>query len=134
MPDGLCECGCGGATAMRKGKRCRYLKGHNLLRGTLEERFAAKVAPAADLSPNGMAGCLLWIGCRHPRGYGHFKADAKVVAAHIMAWRLAGRSVQVGHELDHLCRRTSCVNVEHLEPVTHRENIVRGHEARRAAA
>ena len=28
-------------------------------------------------------------------------------------------------ELDHLCRNPSCVNPEHLEPVTHRENILR---------
>ena len=29
-------------------------------------------------------------------------------------------------QLDHLCRNTRCVNPEHLEAVTQRENILRG--------
>ena len=32
----------------------------------------------------------------------------------------------VGFELDHLCRVPRCVNPEHLEPVTHAENMRRG--------
>ena len=31
-----------------------------------------------------------------------------------------------GLELDHLCRVRSCVNPEHLEPVTHKVNMQRG--------
>jgi len=31
-----------------------------------------------------------------------------------------------GLELDHLCRVRSCCNPDHLEPVTHKENIRRG--------
>lgn len=31
-----------------------------------------------------------------------------------------------GMELDHLCRNRGCVNPAHLEPVTHRENMLRG--------
>lgn len=34
--------------------------------------------------------------------------------------------IPVGLELDHLCRNTRCVNPAHLEPVTHRENALRG--------
>ena len=30
------------------------------------------------------------------------------------------------NELDHLCRTPACVNPEHLESVTHRENTARG--------
>lgn len=31
-----------------------------------------------------------------------------------------------GFELDHLCRTRSCVRPDHLEPVTHAENMRRG--------
>lgn len=40
----------------------------------------------------------------------------------------SGRSIAVGLTLDHLCRKRSCVNPAHLEPVTQAENT------RRAAA
>lgn len=36
------------------------------------------------------------------------------------------RPIPVGLDLDHLCRVRSCVNPDHLEPVTRAENLRRG--------
>lgn len=45
---------------------------------------------------------------------------------HRYSYERAEGPVPAGLELDHLCRVRSCVNPEHLEPVTHRENMRRG--------
>jgi hypothetical protein len=45
---------------------------------------------------------------------------------HIVAWEEANGPVPVGLTLDHLCRRRNCRQVHHLEPVTMRENTLRG--------
>lgn len=47
--------------------------------------------------------------------------------AHRATWVAAnGRQVPRGLVLDHLCRNKWCCNPDHLEPVTHAENIARG--------
>lgn len=35
-------------------------------------------------------------------------------------------AIPSGMSLDHLCRNPACVNPDHLEIVTHRENVLRG--------
>jgi hypothetical protein len=46
--------------------------------------------------------------------------------AHITMYENLVGEVPDGTELDHTCRTPVCVNPDHLEPVTHRENILRG--------
>ena len=73
--------------------------------------------------------CLLWIrGLNRPGGYGrHYDPITKKSSlAHVWNWTRINGPVPIGMELDHLCRNTRCVNVDHLEPVTHRENMMRG--------
>ena len=86
---------------------------------TVEERFWGKVDRRDE------DGCWLWTGYRHPQGYGKFRLDGRPHNAHRVAYELSVGPVQEGLELDHLCRNRACVRPDHLEPVTHRENMQR---------
>lgn len=82
--------------------------------------------------------CWIWMGYRRPDGYGEIgrgrRGDGNALV-HIVAYELLKGPVPNGLTLDHLrmnpgprqapCSR-ACVNPAHLEPVTFRENILRG--------
>lgn len=69
--------------------------------------------------------CWVWTGRRDRRGYGRY-GDKGTLVHRVTYTRLVGEIPQ-GLEPDHLCRNTGCGNPEHLEPVTHAENLRRGH-------
>lgn len=71
-------------------------------------------------------GCWLWTGRLMPSGYGDFQTTGKHWRVHRLAYELLVGPVPDGLVLDHLCRVRSCVRPSHLEPVTTRENILRG--------
>jgi hypothetical protein len=48
------------------------------------------------------------------------------VAAHRYVYAALIGPIPCGLQLDHLCRVRNCVNPMHLEPVTSRENLLRG--------
>ena len=107
---------------------------------TRAERFAAKVDPEGPVPEHRpeLGPCIEWTGCLHPKGYGQFWDGGRLVQAHRWAWERAHGPVPEGLELDHLCHNDSecaggptclhrrCVNPAHLEPVTHRTNLLRG--------
>lgn len=72
--------------------------------------------------------CHVWTGTKTTGGYGQTRVRGGLRRryAHIAAWEAVNGPVPDGLELDHLCRVTSCCNPEHLEAVTHAENIRRG--------
>jgi hypothetical protein len=101
-----------------KGRGCR--KAARPARPTLAERFWPKVS----IGP----GCWEWTGALGGHGYGQFHIGdgRKIRYAHRVAYELTIGRIPPGLSLDHLCRNPPCVNPAHLEPVTHKVNIVRG--------
>jgi hypothetical protein len=77
----------------------------------------------AYVQPTGF--CWLWVGTELNNGYGHFNIHYKQVAPHRKAYELLIGPIPEGLQLDHLCRVKLCVNPDHLEPVTGRENTLR---------
>lgn len=71
-------------------------------------------------------GCWLWIGATTGNGYGNFRFKGKNHAAHRVSRSLLIAEVEAELDLDHLCRTRSCINPDHLEPVSRRENVLRG--------
>lgn len=71
-------------------------------------------------------GCWLWRGCILSTGYGQAWIDGQRDNAHRIAYELLVGPISEGLTIDHLCRVRHCVNPDHLEPVTMRENLLRG--------
>lgn len=72
--------------------------------------------------------CWGWMGPVTHDGYSYYpRTNGRRKYAHIIAWEATnGSHVPTGLELDHKCRNRQCVNPLHLEPVTHRVNMLRG--------
>lgn len=69
------------------------------------------------------SGCWRWLRYVDPSGYGRVGRNQ---AAHRKTYEALIGPIPPGLVLDHLCRNRACVNPAHLEPVTERDNILRG--------
>lgn len=71
-------------------------------------------------------GCWEWEAGRTTGGYGKFHLSGRTELAHRAVYQLVRGPIPDGLHLDHLCRNRACVRPDHLEPVTVRENLMRG--------
>jgi hypothetical protein len=83
----------------------------------LPARFWAKVE---------IGDCWHWVGANNGNGYGRFWWNGRIVYPHRLVYEVLVGVIPAGLYLDHLCRNPGCVNPDHLEPVTARENSLRG--------
>ena len=59
--------------------------------------------------------------------YGQFvRSTWGTARAHRVSFMWANGPISYGKVIDHLCRVTTCVNPDHLEAISDRENILRG--------
>lgn len=74
-------------------------------------------------------GCVEWTGKCDRDGYGAFRytteGKQRYTGAHRAAWLAYKGNIPPRLVIDHLCRNRACVNVEHMELVTTRENVIR---------
>ncbi|MFF1916144.1 HNH endonuclease signature motif containing protein [Streptomyces sp. NPDC058239] len=123
-------------------KRSRDVQAEPLLNlsGDIEERFWARVDKTDS-------GCWLWVSSSRAGNYGDFHFAGVRYRAHVWAYERFVGPVPKGLQLDHLCHTNDsscaggveclhrrCVNPAHLEPVTARENILRGNSIHAANA
>lgn len=130
---GYCQCGCGAPTAPAgntfwphrrvMGEPLRFVAGHRQLVEKGKRAVAYRVEDRGHETP-----CWIWTGhaVQYGKRAGRVGGPTERVYAYRHVYELHRGPVPDGLDLDHLCREPLCVNPDHLEPVTRRENLRRG--------
>lgn len=125
----LCDCDCGRPAPIAKTTRAakgqylgyptRYISGHQGRRQGLIDSFHEE--DRGYRTP-----CWIWDLHLDEGGYGRTGTGG----AHRAVYQERVGPIPEGLQLDHLCRVRNCVNPDHLEPVTHTENMRRSPAAK----
>lgn len=84
----------------------------------LPERIARKLTVQPD-------GHWTWSGWHNSEGYPYVSFEGRDQPAYRAVWTLLRGRIPAGLELDHVCVTPTCCNPDHLEVVTHAENLRR---------
>lgn len=138
-----CKCDCGAVKSIAskslcsgRTKSCGCLKTELLKERTIDadKRFWQKVNKSGPLPEydTSLGNCWIWTSAQDSHGYGtfHFGERNSVIKAHRYSFMTQIGKLPTNMELDHKCRVTLCIRPNHLELVTHKENIRRGVYAR----
>lgn len=89
------------------------------------ENFLKKInknGPSPEYNKS-LGNCWIWTGATLKGGYGVYSGTT----AHRFSYQIVnGKIENKKMHVDHLCRVRNCVNPEHLELVTAKENYIRG--------
>lgn len=101
------------------------IKAHNKGKSTFEKRIFERFDKSSGDE------CWIWKGYVNPKGYGSLRKNLgpgvnTTTLAHRAVYEMMVGKIPETLQLDHLCRNRSCVNPSHLEPVTAKENVLRG--------
>lgn len=95
-------------------------------RRSLEEKISKKIIKDKK-------GCWNWTGAVFKKEYGDYpqmrvsnEEGKRTVRVHRVIYQRYKGEIADGLEIDHICGNTLCINPEHLEAVSHRENMRRG--------
>jgi hypothetical protein len=132
----LCECGCGQQTPVASktdtstgrvaGRPMRFIGGHNARDGARTRR---EITEADFAIEDRGYDTPCWIGKWVPtgnNGYGRVRFGGVKIMAHRAMYEQTLGPIPDDMVLDHLCRVPLCIRPDHLEPVTHLENVRRG--------